>query len=315
MRIALRSFLLVPALLALGMPPAFPQSAPLMPRETVTVVGQKPIDSATMATVVQQFVELHAARSRKSGLIVRAAPSGICPVTMGLPQQYDDFITARIVSVARSIGSPAQEPGKCLANVEVLFTDDPQTLVTTLAEKTDGLIIGMHFTHERGSVIHVYRPIQAWYVTGTKRDPNAAAQTLVNGESSGPGVTIDTAYGPSPFTGTGSRIRVKNSGQIVNALIIADLTKVSGKEIGPIADYVSMLALSQPASWDGCNTLPSILDLMSSGCGGREPPTALTDSDIAYLKALYAADIATSGYTAQENVAKGMDENLGTPKP
>ena len=111
MGIALRSFLLVPALLALGVRPALPQSAPLTPRETVTVVGQKPMDSEMMATVVQQFVELHAARSRKSGLITRAAPSGICPVTMGLPQQYDDFVTQRIAAVAREIGSSV-EPGK-----------------------------------------------------------------------------------------------------------------------------------------------------------------------------------------------------------
>ena len=38
------------------------------------------------------------------------------------------------------------------------------------------------------------------------------------------------------------------------------------------------------------------------------------DTNIAYLKALYSADIATSGYTAQENVAKDMDRNLGAPK-
>ena len=311
----MRSVLFVPVVLAVAAGAASAQTAaPQKPQETVTVVGQRPTDAEMVAKIVQQFVEIHAARSRKSGLITRAAPSGVCPVTMGLPQAYDDFVTARIVSVAKQIGSKAEDPGKCVANVEVLFTDDPQAVVTKLAEQTDGLIIGIHFTHERGSIIHVYRPIQAWYVTGTRRDPNAQAHTLVNGESVGPGVRIDTAYGQSPYTGTGSHIRVKNSGQIVNALIVADAKKVAGWEIGPIADYVSLLALSQPASLDGCNALPSILDLMSSGCAGRDKPKALTDSDIAYLKALYSADIATSGYTAQENVAKDMDKNLGTQK-
>jgi hypothetical protein len=309
----MRSWMFVPALLAMA-GTAVAQTAP-KPPETVTVVGRRPTDAEMVAQIVRQFVEIHAARSRKSGLITRAAPSGICPVTLGLPQQYDDFVTQRIVSVAEEIGSRAEEPGKCLANVEVLFTDDPQALVTKLAEETDGLIVGLHFAHERGSVIHVYRPVQAWYVTGTKRDPNAQSHTLVNGESVGPGVTVDTAYGPSPYTGTGSRIRVRNSGQIVNALIVADMKKVSGEEIGPIADYVSLLALSQPASFDGCNALPSILDRMSSGCPGRDKPKALTESDIAYLKALYSADIAISGYTAQENVAKDMDKNLGAQKP
>lgn len=309
----MRSVLFVPVVLAM-VGAASAQTAQPKPPETVTVVGQRPTDAEMITKIVQQFVEIHAARNRKSGLITRAAPSGVCPVTLGLPQAYDDFVTARIVAVAKQIGSTAEEPGKCIANVEVLFTDDPQAVVTKLAEQTDGLIIGIHFTHERGSVIHVYRPIQAWYVTGTRRDPNAQSHTLVNGEGVGPGVVVDTAYGPSPFTGTGTRIRVKNSGQIVNALIVADAKKVAGWEIGPIADYVSLLALSQPASFDGCNALPSILDLMSNGCPGRDKPRALTESDVAYLKALYSADIATSGYTAQENVAKDMDKNLGAQK-
>ena len=38
-----------------------------------------------------------------------------------------------------------------------------------------------------------------------------------------------------------------------------------------------MLALSQPKSLDGCNALPSILDLTAkSACPGRDPPDGLT---------------------------------------
>ena len=74
-----------------------------------------------------------------------------------------------------------------------------------------------------------------------------------------------------------------------------------------------MLALSQPQTLDGCNAMPSIFDLMSSSCA-RERPKALTESDMAYLKALYAADITTSGALGQENVANGMDRNLAAQK-
>jgi hypothetical protein len=38
---------------------------------------------------------------------------------------------------------------------------------------------------------------------------------------------------------------------------------------------------------DHCDRLPSILDLMSPSCGGRQKPTAVTAGDLAFLKALY----------------------------
>jgi hypothetical protein len=48
-----------------------------------------------------------------------------------------------------------------------------------------------------------------------------------------------------------------------------------------------MLSLSVAQSPDHCDPLPSILDLMSSSCGAREKPTAITAGDLAFLKALY----------------------------
>ena len=226
----MRSFLFVPVTLVAAAGAASAQTAPPKPPETVTVVGQRPTDGEMVAKIVQKFVEIHAARSRKSGLVTRTAPSGVCPVTMGLPPAYDDFVSRRIATVAKEIGAKVREPGECIANVEVMFTNDPQAVVTKLAEETDGLILGMYFTHDKGSVIHVRRAIQAWYVTGTRRDPNAEDKmTTLNDGSSIGSFTIDTAYGPTPETGTGSRIRIKNSGQIVNALIVADLNKTSSE--------------------------------------------------------------------------------------
>ena len=88
---------------------------------------------------------------------------------------------------------------------------------------------------------------------------------------------------------------------------------MGGTEIGPLSDYVTMLALSQPQSLDGCNDFSSILDRMSTGCAARGTPETLTTGDIAYLKALYAADITTSAARGSENVASGMNANLAQP--
>jgi hypothetical protein len=301
-------------LVAAGVSAQKVQSSP--PAETVTVLGVRKADEKALMDTISQFVDQHAARDRKSGLLVRDAPAGVCPVTLGLPDNYDQFVTARVVDVARKVGAGAQEIGNCHANIEIIFTNKPQDLVTSLSERTKGLILGFHYVHERGSMIHVYRPIQAWYVTGT-RDDSFAKATIINrnGErdSAHASLHADDAYGSSPYTGTGSRITPRNGSQIVNALIVADLAKVGGTEIGPIADYIAMLALSQPDSLDACNPFPSILDLMSGACSSRDKPAALTSSDMAYLKALYEADITTSGQRGSDNVAKGMNANLTKP--
>jgi hypothetical protein len=70
-------------------------------------------------------------------------------------------------------------------------------------------------------------------------------------------------------------------------VLVVDTTKVVDYTIGTIADYLAMLTLSVVQSPDHCDPLPSILDLMSSSCGAREKPTAITAGDLAFLKALY----------------------------
>jgi len=65
-------------------------------------------------------------------------------------------------------------------------------------------------------------------------------------------------------------------------------------DVGTICDYLAMLTLSVAQSPDHCDPLPSILDLMSSSCGTRERPTAITAGDLAFLKALYYRNSGSS---------------------
>ncbi len=73
--------------------------------------------------------------------------------------------------------------------------------------------------------------------------------------------------------------------------LCGDATKDTGSAIGTIADYVAVLSLSVAQSPDHCDPLPSIPDLMSSNCGTRDRPTAITAGDLAFLRALYFRNI------------------------
>jgi hypothetical protein len=286
--------------------------------ETVIVTGHRPQED--IDTVVSRFVDLHAAPNRKTGQYMRDDSGPVCPITLGLPQAFNDFVTARLIQVATSVGAKTDSTGKCKPNVEVLFTDEPAAVVKTLAERTHGMILGMHFVHEERQLLKVTRPIQSWYVTGTRMDENSAEPVTVtdrggmtkSADDKKPG--IDSAYrnGPDRIS-TGSWIPNRRISSIMNVLIVADTRELHGAEIGPVADYIAMIALSEPRSLEQCAELPSILDLMSSDCGARPKPDKLTDSDVAYLKGLYAADLGVTTTSMQkEDIQKGMTHALST---
>ena len=113
-----------------------PDAHTQLSKETVTVLGTR--DQEALAKIVSRFVEGHSALDRKSGLLVRDDAGGVCPLVMGLPQAYDDFVSARIDEIAKAAGSAVQVPGTCDPNVEVFFTNDAQGLANQLAEKTHG---------------------------------------------------------------------------------------------------------------------------------------------------------------------------------
>ena len=283
------------------------------PIGTVTVTGRRPPGSDVIKTVIAPYVAAHTTPDRLSGLMVRQT-GGVCPITMGLITPFDDFVTRRIVEVARQVGATVLPADHCRHNVQVVFTTEPQRLVENLVRQTSGHILGPHFVHETKALSHDIRPIQAWYVTGTVSDtgPYPVMRYDADGEALAQGaVEVDDLYGTTPYSGLGSRIRPRNSSQFVNTLIVVDLNQVEGREIGPISDYVTMLALSNAQSLDDCGPLPSILDLMAKGCEGRPAPQSLTDADFAFLKALYAVDITGSGSEASARIERAMARTLG----
>jgi hypothetical protein len=284
--------------------------------ETVIVTGHKP--APDIDTVVSHFVESHAAPNRKTGQYMRDDLGPVCPVTTGLPPPFDRFVTARVVAVAASVGAKTGSGAKCKPNVEILFTNQPAALVKALAEETRGGILGMHYAHERYSLLEVTHPIQGWYLTTTRYDDYSTDSAMsfdFDGnakDSYDRAPVLDSAYFRAPEQMVlNSHIPMRRISSIAHVLIVADINKVGGHEIGPVSDYIAMLALSQPRSLDDCNELPSILDLMSAECGARAKPQALTSSDIAYLKALYAADLGATTISVQKNtIDNAMKDNL-----
>ena len=125
------------------------------------------------------------------------------------------------------------------------------------------------------------------------RDPTDPALIVVQRlRQEFPSLPIDVVATPQLH---GSNYKISNLINMVararhDVLIIADSTRVAPYSLQSIADYAAMVSLTRMAQLENCAPLPSITDLLASGCA-TPAPEALTAADRAYLKALYSANL------------------------
>jgi hypothetical protein len=295
----------------------------------VTVIGK--MDKHTLDHVINQFIESHAEPSPVISQIGRWREE-VCPKVTGLQDPYRDFVSNGIIKLARSVGAPARlNPTKCSANIEVVFTPDPQALLAGITQKYRSLL-GYYPTTEAKQATTFTHPIQAWYVTGSRtlngflppkmgagRGPPSVGCCGEGGLPQPPsavqpfvvGMQIDSAEtagisgeGMGPTGTAGSRLSHGLRSEFVHVLIIVDAGKVAKYPLQTISDYIALLALTHIASLDNCSQLPSILNIFGKDCAA--PPGALTASDAAYLKSLYGADLDTNLNIEQGDLRQRM---------
>jgi hypothetical protein len=242
----------------------------------VTVTAPKPPEPAQLAgKSVPNFVKDHGGPTVLTGQLGRWVAE-ICPRAEGLAPDFNAFVSARIEAIAASVGAPHQWAAQCRPNVAIYFTADPQAMLDEVAKHAPQLL-GFHYPHQVKRLATVNRPIQAWYVTAIRG---------IAGED-----VIDDIWGTLPPGRLGSRLTTGRSSLIVFVLVVVDTRKLASFSVGSISDYIALLVLSRPASLDGCERLPSIIDLMSPLCGANAIATAMTAGDIAYLRALYSLNM------------------------
>jgi hypothetical protein len=273
--------------------------------QEVRVTASK-LDRRTLKRVAIQFVKLHGAVSPVIHQIGRWR-ADVCPRVTGLYAGAAAFVSRRVKEVARSVGAPTPRVGqKCTVNVEIVFTPQPQQLLNHIAKVYPALLGSSRSSGD--TTFH--HAIQSWYLTGTRAvegwnpptDAGDAGKLMAiqeeidestPGVDRGGGLRVDPSYGQG-FAGfglAGSYVTKGLTSEFLHVLVIVDTHKVAGDSLRSISDYIAMLTLTRMGSLDGCNELPSIIDLLSSGCGSSTKPQALTAADTAYLTALYSSDL------------------------
>jgi hypothetical protein len=294
-------------------------ASPSAPSSVSPLTVQAAPGPATVQKQARDFVQLFTAPSPALDQFARWHRA-ICVSVAGLPDDQAKRVSSRIQEVANGVGMHAL-PAGCHANVEVVFTDRPQAFMDNVA-KTHEEVLGYYHRHDRDRLKAMTRPVQAWYQTATDSGAMAANSalafaTITTQGGASTGVTIhfqgkaevdDDPENPVP-SGCSDAPQFTHCmmSELTNALIVVDTGHLrKGQTLGPITDYLSMLALAQIKSLDGCAALPSVIDLLGKPCVGRELPDGLTPADAAYLTSLYASDLEANKPLEQDEIASRM---------
>jgi hypothetical protein len=264
------------------------------PTERVTVTGSR--------RVLHDFTKTFAAPTQVTGKMARWEHR-LCPRVVGQNTHYTQFITQRVHYIALAAGAPVDTEASCTPNIEIVFTTTPQDLLDTVSKDDQHYLGYFSSVAEKKALAIVSRPIQAWYATEStdlkgRRRPDTGRSIVggttvgnFNSLSANNGDILSTSSGTdltdmAPFfASNGNRLNDGIHTGFVHILIVIDSTKLVGQDIVPLADYISMLALTQLNSQDACQDLPSIVNRMAPDCS--HAVNGLTKYDLAYLEALY----------------------------
>jgi len=242
-------------------------------------------------------------------------PEPVCPVSLGLSPQMNQLLADRVERLAFEVGAPqaerqARRRGRCKPNIEILFTDQPQALMDLVAKKRNDLL-GYHFVANERAVTRIVRPVQAWYLTQTVGGAGGNGSVDVPA-SMGKAQSLDLADNHMPGGCAGSAFTSCLSSQFVNVLVVADANALSGRKIGPVADYIALISIAQFKTLETCDSAPTLLDMFTPACADRSVADAPAKQDISYLKALYAGPSSLKLWMQKSLIAERMAH---TPPP
>ena len=274
-------------------------TAPPAETESVTVTATK------LREEFHKFIRSFVAPTQRNGKIPRWQRR-ICPLVVGQDPHFNAFIAQRIKYVALAAGAHVNTEASCKPNIEVIFTTTPQALMDNVRQH-DVFWLGYAETvAQLDELTAVTRSVQAWYTTETG-DANGVhhMDTNIIANVGGSARMFEPPTYVSPGAG---RINDNIISGFNHVLIVVDTTKLAGQKIVPLADYISMLSLTQIKAPDTCQQLSSIANLLVADCD--KPADGLTPFDLAYLQGLYKMTAERRVLFQRNDIASVMADAL-----
>jgi len=287
---------------------------------TASTQAPSPSEAAESVTVtatplpkrdaVDEFIYSYPTAVRTTEKIARWR-RGICPKVFGLPPRFAAFVTTRLTAIARNVGAPVDSDPKCRQNIEIVFTSMPQTLADDLRKNRYPYLGYFDNFRQADRLATVTHDIQAWYLTATVgQDGDVHVDNPRKDFLSGADGYIDGILGGHNVyyqTGTTSRYNSGPGSTLYNVIIVADPSKLGNYDMGSLADYIAMLALSQPKSFDACWEVPSITNLLSRECTPERKTATISDNDTRFLYGLYRMTTSDSVFQQRNQIRYFME--------
>src|SRR5579872_1476464 len=287
-------------------------AAPSPPTEQVTVTAAK------IEQQIHSFVQSFTAPSPAIGKLARWH-DGICPIVAGTSDLLQATIVTRVREIAAQVGAPVA-PASCHGNIDIVFTYNPQVLLDDVRAHHP-VLLGYHDVAHEEELARVRYTVQSWYATQTadvggtrivdNKQNNAHTMMSIYLPRGAPGGTAPVPYdiqGASTEQVTGYHMDNGLHSELFHVVITVDAARIGDGQISGVTDYIAMLALAQTASFDTCEILPSIASVVTNNC--LTQPKAITESDLAFLRALYKSDSTRTVTQQRRDIAEDMEKAL-----
>ncbi len=258
--------------------------------DEIVVTGQRDREEA-----IHAFIETVTVEANGQMATFRVP---VCPMSFGLPAEYNTVVADRIREVAGAAGVPLAESG-CDPNLVIIVADDSRDFFDAFRRDRPTLFHALELS-EIKDVQVAEGPVRAWQLVqlrGSDGRPARWVRFQVGDSVSPPRQMLD---GLTP-----SRIQKGTRRDLSITFVVFDLAATDGLTLTQIADHAAMRTLARTEGADA--GAPSILALFNEG-GPRAD--GLTTWDAAYLKSLYATNNTVSASQQQSNMARLIGEQL-----
>jgi hypothetical protein len=204
----------------------------------------------------------------------------LCFEVAGLPRKYTEFVAARLVQIATSVGADVfKDCSRLDVNFLVVFTPNPAETLRYLIDHplmlqdAPGTSLPQieRFLNPRNPVaVRVWHSTEILGDDGTPCLPNVVGWLVCGGH---PG---------------GSRIVQSSGAAFARTLVVIDSTRIKDIQLEQLSAYVAMVGLADIDDDVNVGDTPSILRLFTDPAEKR--PEGLTEWDHAFLSGLYHVD-------------------------
>jgi hypothetical protein len=305
MLIQLATALAIPTTAAAAPPPPVPAPSPMEVQATASpqVAASPPANSEE---IVVQGMRVNKEKVREFIRAVTEAPyegqlgrfhSPACPVAMGLTDQQNANVAARMRAVAAAASiRVATEP--CTPNIFVIVAADKRAALDELDHRFPMYFNGM----------------TSKQVEALKASPAPAVAWQVSSRLSADGLPLEKPMGADFYRVSGtfnpSRTHASTEPTFLVSVVVIDLKSAGGLTTTELADYAAMRTLAATDPERIVRTgAPTILGVLGQP-DDKALPLTLTYWDLAFLKSLYATDNAYYARYQRSDMEGVIEEEL-----